>query len=91
MYTHRPVEQMQLRVGFVAHPLALSRAKVEKKLDHRARPIERLRGGAPNLDKKPGVWISTTISTSIEVGALGVITISRGYFERCGSNKKTPP
>jgi len=27
----------------------------------------------------------------IEVDALGVITISRGYFERCGSNKKTPP
>jgi len=27
----------------------------------------------------------------IEVDALGVITISRGCFERCGSNKKTPP
>ena len=27
----------------------------------------------------------------IEVNALGVITISRGCFERCGSNKKTPP
>ena len=26
-----------------------------------------------------------------EVDALGVITISRGCFERCGSNKKTPP
>ena len=26
----------------------------------------------------------------IEVDALGVITISRGCFERCGSNKKTP-
>ena len=24
-----------------------------------------------------------------EVDALGVITISRGYFERCCSNKKT--
>jgi len=30
-------------------------------------------------------------STKIEVDALGVITISRGCFERCGSNKKTPP
>jgi len=27
----------------------------------------------------------------IEVDALGVIIISRGCFERCGSNKKTPP
>ena len=27
----------------------------------------------------------------IEVDALGVITISRGCFERCGRNKKTPP
>jgi len=27
----------------------------------------------------------------IEVDALGVITISRGCFERCGSDKKTPP
>jgi len=27
----------------------------------------------------------------IEVDALGVTTISRGCFERCGSNKKTPP
>ena len=27
----------------------------------------------------------------IEVDALVVITISRGCFERCGSNKKTPP
>ena len=26
-----------------------------------------------------------------EVDALGVISISRGCFERCGSNKKTPP
>ena len=26
----------------------------------------------------------------IEVDALGGITISRGCFERCGSNKKTP-
>ena len=26
-----------------------------------------------------------------EVDALGVITISRGCFERCCSNKKTPP
>jgi len=26
-----------------------------------------------------------------EVDALSVITISRGCFERCGSNKKTPP
>jgi len=30
-------------------------------------------------------------STDVEVDALGVITISRGCFERCGSNKKTPP
>jgi len=29
--------------------------------------------------------------TTREVAALGVITISRGYFERCGSNKKIPP
>ena len=29
--------------------------------------------------------------SKIEVDALGVITISRGCFERCGSNKKTPP
>jgi len=27
----------------------------------------------------------------IEVDALGIITISHGCFERCGSNKKTPP
>jgi len=27
----------------------------------------------------------------IELDALGVITISRGCFERGGSNKKTPP
>jgi len=27
----------------------------------------------------------------LEVDALGVITISRGCFERCGSNQKTPP
>jgi len=27
----------------------------------------------------------------IEVDALGVITISHGCFERCDSNKKTPP
>jgi len=27
----------------------------------------------------------------IEVDALGVITISSGCFERCGSNNKTPP
>jgi len=30
-------------------------------------------------------------SNKFEVDALGVITISRGCFERCGSNKKTPP
>jgi len=29
--------------------------------------------------------------TKIEVDALGVITISPRCFERCGSNKKTPP
>jgi len=29
--------------------------------------------------------------SKFEVDALGVITISRGCFERCGSNKKTPP
>ena len=29
--------------------------------------------------------------TIFEVDALGVITISRGCFERCGSNKKTLP
>jgi len=29
--------------------------------------------------------------TDGEVDALGVITISRGCFERCCSNKKTPP
>jgi len=27
----------------------------------------------------------------LEVDALGVMTISHGCFERCGSNKKTPP
>ena len=27
----------------------------------------------------------------VEVEAVGVKTISRGCFERCGSNKKTPP
>ena len=32
-----------------------------------------------------------TRAKQIEVDALGVITISRGCFERCGSNKKTPP
>jgi len=31
------------------------------------------------------------IALKFEVDALGVITISRGCFERCGSNKKTPP
>jgi len=31
------------------------------------------------------------ITLKFEVDALGVITISRGCFERCGSNKKTPP
>jgi len=31
------------------------------------------------------------IKTKFEVDALGVITISRGCFERCGSNKKTFP
>jgi len=32
-----------------------------------------------------------TKQAKLEVDALGVITISRGCFERCGSNKKTPP
>jgi len=31
------------------------------------------------------------LTLKIEVDALGVVTISRGCFERCGSNKKTPP
>jgi len=42
-----------------------------------------------------GEWLYTggwgTCTGRVEVGALGVITISRGCFERCGSNKKTPP
>jgi len=29
--------------------------------------------------------------SKIKVDTLGVITISRGCFERCGSNTKTPP
>jgi len=40
-------------------------------------------GGAP--------WTVTLNKPKLEVDALGVITISRGCFERCGSNKKTPP
>jgi len=36
--------------------------------------------------------LQTRVNPSdFEVDALGVITISRGCFERCGSNKKTPP
>jgi len=31
------------------------------------------------------------LSTQREVDAVGVITISRGCFERCCSNKTTPP
>jgi len=31
------------------------------------------------------------VREKIEVDAMGVITISRGCFERCGRNKKTPP
>ena len=31
------------------------------------------------------------VGIKFEVDALGVIIISRGCFERCGSNKKTPP
>jgi len=37
------------------------------------------------------VYLTKTTITQLEVDALGVITISRGCFERCGSNKKTPP
>ena len=32
-----------------------------------------------------------TDSTEVKVDALGVTTISRGCFERCCNNKKTPP
>jgi len=34
---------------------------------------------------QPQPWLK------IEVDTWGVITISRGSFERCGSNKETPP
>jgi len=37
------------------------------------------------------MYIDMHIAMQIEVDAVGVITISRGCFERCGSNKKTPP
>ena len=32
-----------------------------------------------------------SVVIKFEFDALGVITISRGCFERCGSNNKTPP
>ena len=32
-----------------------------------------------------------SINAHVEVAALGVLTIYRGCFERCCSNKKTPP
>ena len=37
------------------------------------------------------IYIYTFLPPKIEVDALGVITIFRGCFERCCSNKKTPP
>jgi len=42
----------------------------------------------------PGIWDGTHLRHGLEklgVDALGVVTISRGCFERCYSNKKTPP
>ena len=42
------------------------------------------------MPKNAKKWQRTAIR-KFEVAALGVITISRGYFERCCSNKKTPP
>jgi len=46
-----------------------------------------------NPGQQKGVSAKNSIdsSTKGEVDALGVITISRGCFERCCSNKKTPP
>jgi len=36
------------------------------------------------------IVFSERLVPKLEVAALGVITISHGCFERCGSNKKTP-
>jgi len=36
-------------------------------------------------------YLGTDVKEKREVDALGVITSSRGCFERCCSNKKTPP
>jgi len=48
-----------------------------------------------DFDLKPssyfGAFSSSITLSKREVDALGVITISRGCFERCCSNKKTPP
>jgi len=46
--------------------------------------------GAKYIATEIGHDISQNQATS-EVDALGIITISRGCFERCCSNKKTPP
>jgi len=35
--------------------------------------------------------LQNAVHMKSEVDAFGVITIGRGCFERCGSNKKTPP
>jgi len=45
------------------------------------RRVPSARDGSPKMQR----------NKKSEVGALGVITISRGCFERCCSNKITPP
>jgi len=48
-------------------------------------PQKRDQGIGLNGSVKNGI-----VAVFIEVGALGVITISRGCFERCYSNKNAP-
>jgi len=49
----------------------------------------RMLGFAPAA-RSARTW-QTKVNTKSEVDVLGVMTISRGYFERCCSIKKTPP
>jgi len=48
-------------------------------------------GGARNVPENRDQEIGLNGSVKSEVGALGVPTIYRGCFERCCSNKNTPP
>jgi len=88
-------EKGLVRVNPSVHVTTASGSPNHRRFSHSCREL--IRAWAPPPWRRLGrlrriyTWTSTWGLLNSEVDALSVITISRGCFERCCSNKRTPP